>query len=89
MTKKTPCRTFKSPVCLYELKIPIQWGGEGGMDWQIGVTYVHYYVENPWVGKIPWRRKMAIHSNILACRIPWTEETDRLQSIGSQRVKQD
>jgi len=57
MTKKTPCRTFKSPVCLYELKIPIQWGGEGGMDWQIGVTYVHYYVENPWVGKIPWRRK--------------------------------
>ena len=27
------------------------------MDWQIGVTYVHYYVENPWVGKIIWRRK--------------------------------
>ena len=21
---------------------------------------------NPWVGKIPWRRKMAIHSSVLA-----------------------
>jgi len=29
---------------------------------------------------------MAIHSRILAWRIPWAEEPDRLQSIGSQRV---
>ena len=29
---------------------------------------------------------MAIHSNILAWRIPWTEETGGLQSMGSQRV---
>ena len=29
---------------------------------------------NPWVGKIPWRRKTATHSSILAWRIPWTEE---------------
>ena len=28
---------------------------------------------------------MATHSSILACRIPWTEEPGRLQSIGSQR----
>ena len=27
------------------------------------------------------------HSSILAWRIPWTEEPDRLQSIGSQGVK--
>ena len=26
------------------------------------------------------------HSNILAWRIPWTEEPDGLQSMGSQRV---
>ena len=32
---------------------------------------------------------MAIHSSILAWRIPWTEEPDRLQSIGSQRVRHD
>ena len=29
---------------------------------------------------------MAIHSSILAWRIPWTEEPGGLQSIGSQRV---
>ena len=29
---------------------------------------------------------MATHSSVLAWRIPWTEEPDGLQSIGSQRV---
>ena len=29
---------------------------------------------------------MATHSSILMCRIPWTEEPGRLQSIGLQRV---
>ena len=29
---------------------------------------------------------MAPHSNTLAWKIPWTEETGRLQSMGSQRV---
>ena len=29
---------------------------------------------------------MATHSNILAWKIPWTEEPDGLQSKGSQRV---
>ena len=32
---------------------------------------------------------MAVHSNILAWRIPWTEEPGGLQSIGSQRVGHD
>ena len=39
---------------------------------------------DPWVGKIPWRRKMTTHSNILAWVIPWTEEPGGLQSMGSQ-----
>ena len=30
---------------------------------------------------------MATHSNILAWRIPWTEEPDGLQSTGLQRVR--
>ena len=30
---------------------------------------------------------MATHSSILAWRIPWTEESGGLQSIGSQRVR--
>ena len=32
---------------------------------------------------------MATHSSILAWRIPWTEESGGLQSIGSQRVRHD
>ena len=31
-------------------------------------------------------KEMAIHSSILAWKIPWTEEPDRLQSMGLQRV---
>ena len=32
---------------------------------------------------------MAIHSSTLAWKIPWTEEPDRLQCMGSQRVGHD
>ena len=39
---------------------------------------------SPWVGKIPWRRALVIHSNVLAWRIAWTEELVRLQSIRLQ-----
>ena len=34
----------------------------------------------------PLEKGMATHSSILAWRIPWTEESGRLQSMGSQRV---
>ena len=37
----------------------------------------------------PLEKEMAIHSNILAWKIAWTEEPGRLQSIGSQRVGHD
>ena len=37
----------------------------------------------------PLEKGMAIHSSILAWKIPWTEEPGRLQSIGSQRVGRD
>ena len=37
-------------------------------------------------GEDPLEREMATHSSILAWRIPWTEEPDRPQSMGSQRV---
>ena len=35
----------------------------------------------------PLEEGMATHSSILAWRIPWIEEPDRLQSIGSQRLQ--
>ena len=40
-----------------------------------------------WEG--PLEKGMATHSSILVCRIPWTEEPGRLQSMGSKRVGQD
>ena len=40
-----------------------------------------------WEG--PLEKGMVIYSNILAWRIPWTEEPGELQSMGSQRVRHD
>ena len=37
----------------------------------------------------PLEKGMATHSSILARRIPWAEEPDRLHSIGLQRVGHD
>ena len=37
----------------------------------------------------PQEKEMAIHSSTLVWKIPWTEEPDRLQSMGSQRVGHD
>ena len=37
----------------------------------------------------PLEKEMLIHSSTLAWKIPWTEEPNRLQSMGSQRVGHD
>ena len=46
-----------------------------------------------WVRSLGWEvsleEGMAIHSSILAWRIPWTEEPGRLQFMGLQRVGHD
>ena len=34
----------------------------------------------------PLEKRMATHSSILAWKMPWTEESGRLQSVGLQRV---
>ena len=34
-------------------------------------------------------KEMATHSSILAWKIPWTEESSKLQFIGFQRVRFD
>ena len=43
-----------------------------------------------WVRSLGWEdplgKEMATHSSTLAWKIPWTEETGRLQSMGVQRV---
>ena len=50
-------------------------------------------MQETWVQSLGWEdpleEGMAIHSSILAWRIPRTEQTGRLQSMGSQRVRND
>ena len=50
-------------------------------------------VQETWVLSLAWEDPLekgtATHSNILAWRIPWTEEPGGLQSMGSQGVRQD
>ena len=45
-------------------------------------------IRETWVWSLGWEdpleKEMAIHSSTLAWKIPWTEETDRVQSMGSQ-----
>ena len=40
-------------------------------------------------GEDPLEKEVATHSNILAWKIPWTEEPGRPQSVESQRVAHD
>ena len=50
-------------------------------------------MQETWVRSLGWKDSLekgkAIHSSILAWRIPWTEEPGRLQSMGPQRVGHD
>ena len=59
-------------------------GFPGGSDSEESACNVGDLGSMPWVGKDPLEKKMAIHSSILAWRIPRT-----LQSMGSQRVRHD
>jgi len=47
--------------------------------------------QEPWVESLGWEdpleKGMPTHSSIFAQRIPWTEETGRLQSMVLQRVR--
>ena len=44
------------------------------------------HIFDPWVGKIPWRRKWQSSPVFLPWKIPWMNESGRLKSIGLQRV---
>ena len=50
-------------------------------------------LQETWVRFLGWEdlleKEMAIHSSILAWKIPWTEEPGGLQSMGSPRVAHD
>ena len=50
-------------------------------------------IQETWISSLgqedPVEEKMATHSSILAWRIQWTKEPNRLQFMGSQRVGHD
>ena len=50
-------------------------------------------MQETWVRSLgqegPLEKEMATHSNTFAWKIPWTEKSGRLQSMGSQRVGHD
>ena len=50
-------------------------------------------MQETWVQSLGWKvtleKGMATHSSILSWRIPWTEESGGLQSLGLQRVRHD
>ena len=37
----------------------------------------------------PLEKEMAPHSSTLAWKMPWSEDPGRLQSMGSQRIRND
>ena len=49
--------------------------------------YRHFWLSPFWVMLL--EKEMAPHSSTIAWKIPWTEESGRLQSMGSQRVGHD
>ena len=50
-------------------------------------------MQETWVRSLGWEdpleKGMATHSSVLAWRIPWTEESGRIRSTGSQRFRHD
>ena len=75
------------------------WASFGFVFLAISVVIIFYLavslllIWETWVQSLGWEdlleKEMATHSNILAWRIPWTEEPGGLQSMGSQRVRHD
>ena len=65
-----------------------KWGFPGGSDGKASACNVGDPGSIPGLGRSSGDG-MAIHSSTLDWKIPWTEETDRLQSMGLQRVGHD
>ena len=73
---KIPCRRDRLPT-------PVFFGFPGGSDSKESACNV-----GTWVQSLSWEDPlemgMTTHSNIVAWRIPWTEEPGTLQPMGSQ-----
>ena len=66
----------------------VKWGFPGGSDVKASACNAGDPGSIPGLGRSPAEGN-AIHSSTLAWKIPWMGEPDRLQSMGSQRVRHD
>ena len=64
-------KLWASQVALVVKSLPVNAGDVRDASWNPGL-------------KDPLEKEMATYSSILAWEIPWTEEPDTLQSLGSQ-----
>ena len=76
-----PCTSsfFSSVICLMYKGFPVAWMVKN-------LPAVQETQVQPLSQEDPLEKGMAIHTSILAWRIPWTEEPGRLQAMGAQRV---
>ena len=72
----------------FELRFAVKMGFPGGLDCKDSACNAETWV--PSLGREdPLEKHMATHSSILVWRIPGTEESGGLLSVGLQRVGQD
>ena len=86
--KTKECRE-KEDVCPFSLRIPDPCGASLVADRLKHLPPMQETLVWSLGWEDPLEKEMAIHSSILAWRIPWTEEPGGLQSTGSQRVGHD
>ena len=64
-----------------------------GLSWWLRWSSVLLTMQETWVRSLGWEdpleKEMATPSSTLAWKVPWTEERGGLQSMGSQRVRND
>ena len=80
--------TTLKKVTAFETLYQITWGFPGGS--VVTICLPMQETQETWVGFLGWEdpleKEMATHSNILAWRIPCTEEPGGQQSMGSQEL---
>ena len=84
--QKTPSLLLLS--CLFQLRLSGTWVSQVAQvvknlsaKQEMGVRFLGW--------EDPLEKEMATHSTILAWKTPWMEEPEKLQSVGSQRVRHD
>ena len=78
-------------ICSWVTDITIIWPVKGAFQVALVVKNPPANAGETWVQSLgpedPLKEGRATHSNVLAWRIPWTEEPGGLQSMGLQRVR--